>query len=114
MANRSGDEAEQEVAVDDHESDESSSDEEHGADYEAAVGYAIEEVGGQELALICKTVGDARAAASNSAGNQCGTHEPEFLRRGRAGPVGARALAAALDNNATLNEPGLQLERHRP
>jgi hypothetical protein len=130
MADRPGDEAEQEVAeqevaVDDHKSDESDEDgladeDERGEsdesdedgqddderddelDSEEALRNAIAqlEAGAQELDL--EMVRDAGAAALATVLATNTTLRKLKLYGNRIGPIGARSLAAALHNNATL------------
>ena len=128
MTDGAGEEAEQEVAVDDHEADEADenglededeheeSDEsaedgledederEDELDSEEALRNAIAQLqaGAQELNLGGELVEDAGAAVLATVLATNRTLKKLLLHRNRIGPVGARSLAAALDNNATL------------
>jgi hypothetical protein len=131
MADGAGDEAEQEVAVDDHEADEldengfedqeereesDESDEdglvdenerEDELDSEEAVRDAIAQLhaGAQELDLTDKVIGDAKAAALATVLATNTTLRELKLYRNRIGPVGARALAAAPLQQRDAHDP---------
>jgi hypothetical protein len=131
MADRLEDEAEQEVAVDDHEADESDEDDEGDEDGLAdqdereesdedgqddedevdsfAVCNAISqlEAGAQELDLTSMKIGAAGSAAIAGILATNTTLKELSLIDNQIGTGGARSLAAALHNNATLTYLGL-------